>query len=322
VLYTSIDKPILDPIIAAFEVERSITVKIVTDTEATKVTGLVKRLLDEKDAPRADVWWSSEPAGTIELARQGVFQRFSSRAELSTPNGWPSALRDPGGMWYAHALRARVIAYNISRVPKSEAPMTLRALTDPRWSGRVGMARPQFGSTRTHLAALIAACGEDATRTWMQAMANNKVRLYDGNSAVAHAIALGEIEVGLTDTDDVWSEQRNKGPIDFNFEKAEAPGSRPPGRLAIGPVVLPCTIARVRKGPNPGEAQQLIDFLLSPAVERLLAQSEAHHQPIRPDLAREFAQYAIPRPAEVSLDAVATALPVATRLANEVFGSN
>lgn len=295
VLYSSVDAPFLAQAIAPFEAQSGVRVRVVTDTEATKTFGLVRRLIDEKDKPRADVWWSSEPLGTERLAAEGVLDPTLSRAEASLPGGWPASLRGRDQSWYGHALRARVIVFNTNLYTRGNAPRTLRELAGQRFAGRVGMARPQFGTTRTHLAALIAAHGEPATREWLAAMQAAGVRLYDGNATVVRAIAQGEIDLGLTDTDDVWAGQREGWPVDLVFESTDKPDAAPapglPALPSIGPLVMPFTVAKVRGGPNPTNAKVLMDYLLSADVERLLASSDSRNFPIRPDLQAEFEKW-------------------------------
>lgn len=58
VVYTSLDKVFSQPILEAFEKETGITVKAVYDSEAAKTTGMVNRLIAEKNSPRADVFWN------------------------------------------------------------------------------------------------------------------------------------------------------------------------------------------------------------------------------------------------------------------------
>ncbi|QKK07177.1 MAG: solute-binding protein [Planctomycetota bacterium] len=86
-------------------------------------------------------------------------------------------------------------------------PSRLRDLTGDRFRGRVGMARPRFGTTRGHMGALLATAGTAVFRAWLEAMAANGLRLYDGNSTVVRAVTEGELDVCLTDTDDVWAQQ-------------------------------------------------------------------------------------------------------------------
>jgi iron(III) transport system substrate-binding protein len=323
VLYTSVDSNLVQPIVEQFQSQTGIRVKVVGDTEATKTAGLVARLQSERAKPRADVWWSSEPMGSVTLAQAGLLEPFVSKSESELKDGWPSYLRAKDKTWYGFAQRARVIAYNTNRVSKVNVPTTLRDLTKDKWRGKVGMARPQFGSTRTHIAALVALHGQTATREWLEAMLDNGLKVYDGNSAVAAALAHGEIELGLTDSDDVFASKRENQPVDLMYEtvdKPPAPGASPPkGLPSIGPFVLPNTVGKIRGCPHPNEAGKLADYLLSAQVESMLAESDSHNIPIRPELAKKFDVQTVPNPAQVDAMLVAGALPQADKLIAELF---
>ena len=288
VLYSSVDDYVLAEVLLAFEVETGIRVKTVGDTEATKTTGLVLRLLAEREQPRADVWWSSEPFGTIRLAREGVLGPYTSpQAEAAFPaNGWPESLRDPGGAWYGFAQRARVLAYSPARA--EDPPATLAELTEPRWRGRIGMARPRFGTTRGHMAWLAAAWGEEAFEAWLLALKGNGLRLYDGNATIVRAIRDGEIDVGLTDTDDVLALRTTSTSVldapQIAQDQADALGRWPdPGRM-----VIPNTIALVSGGPNPDGASRLIDWILEGNAERIIAASPSGNVPVHPVVLAEL----------------------------------
>lgn len=320
VLYTSSDAPIARPVVAEFERVSGLKVLLVTDTEATKTTGLVERLIAEKDKPRCDVWWSNEALGSIALAKAGVLEPFASKAEAELGGRWPGEFRAADRTWYGFALRARVIAFHSGRIARANAPTRLRDLLKAEWSGRVGMARPQFGTTRMHVAALLALHGEQATREYLTGLRDNGLRLYDGNSAVVRAISNGEIEVGLTDTDDVLAARREGWPVDFCFESMDKPGAaRAPGLPSVGPVVIPNTVGMVRGCPHPNEARRLTDFLLSAAAEEMLATGDSRTVPIRAELAKKLGMPQIPDAAAVRMDDVGPRLGQADRLIGEVF---
>lgn len=330
VLYSSADTDFVKLVTAAFEKETGITVKWVGDTEATKNTGLVQRLRTEKDAPRADVWWSSEPFATINLAGEGIFEAYTSgAAEAGMPGGWPAGVRAKDGTWYGFAQRARVVVYNTERVKEEDVPRTLAALTDAKFRDRVGIARPRFGTTGGHMAAIAQIHGIEGLRTWLTALKANGVRVYDGNASVMRAVANGEIVVGLTDTDDVWSGQRNGYPIAAAYERNDIAANPmasfrpPPATLEIGwgPLVIPNMAALVKGGPNPENGRKLVDFLLSEKVERLLAESDSHNIPVRASLAGEpaFAEYAVADPMAIGLERVAGMMGEALRVCDEVL---
>lgn len=319
VLYTSVDDFIVRPIVEQFERESGVKVLLVTDTEATKTTGLVERLRTEREAPRADVWWSSESLGTQLLSRDGILEPFIPRATSEFQQGWPGGLKAEDGTWYGFAQRARVIVYSTNRFSKTTAPKTLRDLGDSANIGRVGIARPQFGTTRTHLAYLIASEGEDAARLWLANLVGNGVKIYDGNASVVRAVAYGEIDLGLTDTDDVLAGKANSWPIEMAFEVADRPNARVNGLPSKGTLVIPNTVAKVRGGPNPNQSTRLINFILSAPTERALAQSTSGNIPIREALAKELKMTPIPTVAPVDSKALIDALPKADALANEFF---
>ncbi len=320
VLYSSADDYLLREVVEDFEAQTGIDVLDQGDTEATKTTGLMQRLISERESPKADVWWSSESAATVRLSREGVLEGYTSQdAEGAFDGGWPAGLRGEHEDWYGFALRARVIAFRPGAID-GEPPRTLRELTDPKWKGRVGIARPEFGTTRGHMAALVAAFGEQAFESWLAAMKRNDVRVYNSNSAVVRAIADGEIDLGLTDTDDVFSAQRNDWAVELAFERADAPGAEVTGLPSLGAMVIPNTVAKVRGGPNSEEADALVDYLLSERAARLIAKSDSHNLPVLPALASEFAEFGPPPgdawapPAEDVADAVEAALTVVARV--------
>lgn len=319
VLYTSTDAFLLPPILDAFTRESGMKVRVVGDTEATKTTGLVERLLAERDRPRADVWWSNEALGTITLARAGLLEGYASKQETTLGGPWPATLRAADRTWYGFAQRARVIAYHEGRVQASEAPTRLRDLTAARWAGRVGIARPQFGTTRTHIAALIAMHGEEPVRNWLLALRDNGVRVYDGNSAVVRAIAMGEIDVGLTDSDDVFAGRRQQWPVGMTFESVDRPNARFEGLPSTGAIVIPNTVAIVRGGPNPNSARRLADFLLSAEVEKILMESDSRNWPVREALAKEGGLPPLPPAAPVTSEEAGAHLNDADRLIRAVF---
>lgn len=279
-LYTSVDDEFAKLVVAQFEQDTGIRVDLLGDTEATKTTGLVTRLQSERDNPRCDVWWSSEPMGTILLARDGILEPGSMKGTVSAD--WPAPLRADDWAWVATAMRSRVIVYAPDRV--DSVPKTMAQLLDPAFKGRVGIARPQFGTTRIHMALLAAQWGVEDFEAWLGALHANGLRMYDGNATVVRAVAMGEIDLGLTDTDDVWSGQRNNWKVDM---VRESPGEHD-RYLSIGETRIPNTVAIIRDAPNPDAARQLAAYLVSPVVERLLHESTSGNTPVDPGLREEL----------------------------------
>lgn len=304
VVYVSADDHIARQVFAAFEEHTGIHVMMVGDTEAKKTTGLIERLRAEKDNPRADVFWSSEIFMTIELADEGLFEPY----QPTTAQGWPVQWRDAEHRWYGFAARARVIVYSPQRVAPEHVPKTWMNLSQDRFRGRIVMADPRFGTTGGHLGAMKAYWDREAMpgyfAAWAEGLAANHVRLLpSGNAGVVEAVAKGEADLGMTDTDDVWAAEARGLDVALTYPNHNVEE----GESGIGTLLIPNTVARMKGGPNPSNATRLIDFLLSEQVERMLAESVSHNIPLRPGLAGEYSQYAVPDPLKIDYAAAAKA---------------
>ncbi len=266
-IYVSTDRVFSEPILKNYEQKTGIRVNAVYDTEETKSTGLANKLLAEKNNPQADVFWSNEPVRTLVLRKRGVLAPYRS----PNADGIPPTFRDPEGYWTGFSARSRVIVYNTNLVKPEEAPKSVLDLADPKWKGQVALADPRFGSTSFHVAALYAELGDERADEFFRKLKANDVKVVSSNSVVRDIVARGEVKAGLTDTDDVNVALEDKQPVAMVF----------PDRDGMGVPVMPNMVSLIAGAPHPEAAKQLIDYLLSPEVERMLAQSEAVQIPLR-----------------------------------------
>ncbi len=307
VMYCSMDQEYAQIVADRFTKKTGINVRCRFDEEATKTLGLVQRLRSETANPQADVFWSSEAFETIRLAKDNILAPYES----TTTKAWPAEYRDAGNRWYGFALRARVLAYNTTRVKKEDIPGSIEDLLKPRWKGKVLMARPQFGSTRGHVAAIWLTYGPEGAERIFRGLKENKIRVVNGNSTAVRMLAQGEADACLTDTDDIWVAQRNGWPVGIVY----------PRHGRTGTLIFPNTAALVRGSPHPKEAGQLIDFLLSEEVEEILVKSDSHNIPVREALARQFPQYKVPDPMTIDYGKVAGVMNDAVRSAVKILGN-
>ena len=122
VVYVSEDQVFSEPILRDFENNTGIRVKAVYDTEETKSTGVMNRLIAEKSNPQADVYWANEPVRAIVLKQKGISEKYFS------PNakGIPDGMKDPQGFWTGFSARARVLVVSPEeeiKCPLSEDPL-------------------------------------------------------------------------------------------------------------------------------------------------------------------------------------------------------
>ena len=265
-IYVSTDRVFSEPILREYERRTGVLVNAVYDTEETKSTGLANRLIAERNRPQADVFWSNEPVRTLVLKSRHVLAPY--RAPHAA--GIPAALVDPEGYWTGFSARIRVIAYNTKQVKPEEAPRSVLELADPKWKGEVAIADPRFGSTSFHVAALYTVLGDEKVDAFFRALKDNQVRVVDGNSVVRDLVVRGDVKVGLTDTDDV----------NVAIERGQPIAMVLPDKDGLGVPVMPNMVSLIANAPHPEEGRKLIDYLLSPDVEQMLAQSEAVQIPL------------------------------------------
>lgn len=320
VVYVSADESVARPILVAFEAKTGIRVDPVFDTEASKTTGLANRLREERNRPRADLFWSSENVQTIRLAEEGVLVE----AHSPTLDAWPDAARDRLSRWFAFGARARVIVYSTERVPAADVPTTWMQLAQDRWVGRIAMADPRFGTIRTHMGVLASVWDRRMMpgyfEAWLQGLRENRIALLtSGNGGVVEAIAEGQFDIGMTDTDDVWGAKARGLKVDLVYARHALEADEPRG----GTLLIPNTCAMVaRAAGSDGDrhaALQLLEYLLSPEVERMLLTSESKNIPLGPALATEAQGVMPPDPLEVDWPKAAAASDAAAATAAKLL---
>lgn len=264
VVYVSEDRVFSEPILRDFERDTGIKVKAVYDTEETKSTGAMNRLIAEKNNPQADVYWANEPIRAIVLKRRGISAPyFSPNAE-----GIPSNFKSPQGYWTGFSARARVLI--VSGV--GETPTSIFAYTDMKWKNKSVIANPLFGTTTSWASALFAIWGDDRANGFMERMKDNGVKLSTSNGESTALVTNREFVFSLVDSDDATNAIRSGKPVKQIYPDQEEGG--------LGCLVLPNAAVLIKGGPNPENAKKLVDYLLSPETERKLAFADCAQIPL------------------------------------------
>ena len=306
VVYCSVDEAFARTVLRLFEDRAQTELDAVFDSEAGKTTGLVNKIIGEAQAgrPRADVFWSSELFNTILLGRKGLLEAYDSPAAADIP----ARFKDPQHRWTALAARARVLAFDPSQTPATDVPTRWEQLASPKFAKRTALANPLFGTTRGHVAAMFALWGPQRGREFLTQLADNGARIFDSNSATVRAVIAGRAGLGATDTDDVWVAQRSGASLDLAY----------PDMGDGGTLLIPCSVAIIKGGPNMQAARDLVDFLVSAKVERMLAESDSRNIPVRNSLRTELGIESPPE-SKVDFNAVADAMDEAVAAIREIL---
>lgn len=276
VVYCAQDQEFAEGVFAAFAAESKLAVSPKFDTEANKSVSLATELEAEATRPRADVHWNNEILATVRLARKGVYQPYTSPSAAPFPD-WTKA---KDGTWQAFAGRARVLVVNTDLVPEADRPTSLLDLTHPKWKGKVAIAKPQFGTTATQAACLFEVLGPDAAKAFYRGLKANGVRVVAGNKQTATGVSEGKFAVGLTDTDDALIELNARKPVTIIFPDKDGHPDHP----RLGVLYIPNTLAVVKGSPNPAGAKKLLDYLLRPETEAMLATGGGFQMPLNPEV--------------------------------------
>jgi iron(III) transport system substrate-binding protein len=311
VVYSALDAEFSQPILDDFERTTGVKPLAKFDAESTKTLGLTQAIIAEGQRPRCDVFWNNEILNTLRLEKRGLLAVYKPKLADS----YPAMYRSTEHLWHGFAARARVIIVNTDLVPENERPRSIYDLSDEKWSGRCGLAKPLFGTTATHVACLFAHLGDDKAKELLQSMKDKGVRIYSGNKQVATAVSAGELAFGLTDTDDAMIEVEAARPVAIIYPDQQEGG--------MGTLFIPNTLAIIRGAPNEAEAKKLVDYLLTPEVEIKLAKGPSAQIPLSTsvDLPLRVETPNTIRAMQVDFDAAAEKWDTAARFARDLFAT-
>lgn len=243
VVYTSVDQEYAEPIFRECERQTGLSIRPLYDVEATKTTGLVNRLIAEKENPQAEVWWSSEFVQTDRLVQAGVLAAGTVRK--------------------LHG-RCRVLIVNTDLVTPDRYPRSVFDLLGDTWPAeQIGISSPLFGTVATHAAMLAAKLGPEPAREFFRKVKARGVRVVDGNSVIRDMVARGELLWGLTDNDDALGALKRGAPV----------AVVPPDIFeeGVGLPVIPMTAGLVAGSAHEVTARRVVEWLTGDAARELLA---------------------------------------------------
>jgi iron(III) transport system substrate-binding protein len=265
VIYVSEDQVFSEPILRDFERDTGIHVMAVYDTEEAKSTGVMNRLLAEKNNPQADVYWANEPIRAEVLKQQGIAATYRS----PSAEGIPAHFKDTQGYWTGFSARARVLIVN-QTVP--DKPKSITSYSDPASKGRTVIANPLFGTTTTEIAALFMLWGDEKAKAFLADMKRNNVKIATSNGESADFVAAGQFAFALVDSDDAANRMKQGKPVELIYPDQ--------GDNELGCFIVPNAVVLINGSRHPEAARKLVDYLLSRETERKLALSDAAQIPL------------------------------------------
>jgi iron(III) transport system substrate-binding protein len=250
VVYSGREEEIVEPLFTQFEEQTGIRVEARYGDSAE----LAATLAEEGGGSPADVFFAQDAGSLGAVASEGLLARLPEE----TVGRVDPRFRDADRRWVGTSGRVRVIAYNTDAIAESELPASVLELTDPRYEGKIGLP-PTNASFQAFVSALRITVGDDATRAWLDGIEANEPRIYEKNSQVLEALAVGEIELGLVNHYYLFllRKEQPDAPVENHYLVGDAGG-----------LVNVAGVGILASSERAGIAQQFVDFLLSDEGQR------------------------------------------------------
>jgi iron(III) transport system substrate-binding protein len=261
---------------------------------------IIERIRNEGARSPADVLITVD-AGRLWRAEQlGLFQPVKSAALESRV---PANFREPGGQWFGFSLRARVIAYDKTRVKPADIP-TYESLADPKWKGKICTRSSAHVYNLSLMGAMIDHLGEAKAEDWARAVRANLARdPKGGDTDQIKAVAAGECELALANSY-YWARlARSAKPEDKAL--VEKVGIVFPNQSTWGTHVNISGAGVLKNAPHRDAAIRFLEYLASDEAQRYFADGN-NEWPVVASV--QVANPALPPIARIRVDAINVAV--------------
>ena len=240
---------------------------------------LIERMRTEGANSPADVFITVD-AGRLSQAMQlGLLQPIESDLLDSRI---PENLRDPDGLWYGLAVRARVLVYAKDRLDPAQIP-TYESLADPALKDKVLTRSGTNVYNLSLVGSILEADGPEATETWCEGVVANIARPPEGGDTdQIKAVAAGVGDVAISNTYYLARLVASAKPEDQAV--AEKVAVVFPNQGDRGTHVNVSGAGAVKTAPNLDNAVKLIEYLASPEAQRYFADISMEY-PANPEVA-------------------------------------
>jgi iron(III) transport system substrate-binding protein len=239
---------------------------------------LVARIKAEGANSPADLFITADAGSLWRAQEAGVLQPVrSTTLEASVP----ANLREPDGNWYGFTRRARVVAYDATKV-KPEEVDDYGKLAGPRFKGKICVRSSDSVYNLSLVGALIEAWGKSKTEAWAKGIVANMARQPEGGDRdQIRAVAAGVCEVAITNSyyyirmtaGDDAADRKVTEKVKLAFPSLDGKGAHV--NISGGGVA--------RNAPNKANAIRLLEFFASAQTQSHIAKHNNEY-PASPDV--------------------------------------
>lgn len=227
---------------------------------------LIARMTSEGPASPADLFVTADAGALWRAQNAGLLQPTTSNA---LDAAIPANLRDPDGRWFGLNRRARIIAYDSTRVQPNEID-TYEEIAAPRFRGRLCVRSADSVYNLSLVGALIEVWGTDKTAEWARGVVANMARPPEGGDRdQIRAVNAGVCEIALTNSyyyirmanGDDAADRAVTDKVKLAFPSLDGQGAHV--NISGGGVAA--------NAPNRANAVRLLEFLASPEAQTMVS---------------------------------------------------
>jgi len=255
-IYSGRNRPDLTPIYRLFEGLTDIKVEV----EMIYHLDVERRLLLERDDPRADVLVTNSQVAVESVRGSGIFEPY--RANVA--QGYDDWLRAPDYAWLSFTAWPRTAMINRRVLPDPATwPRSLEDLATERFRGTISMATTNEETTVSQVSSIRAARGDAYAWALIDRLLANGLRTYGSNKATRDALITDRNAVALVNSSNYHVFLMEGNPVGEAWLDQDAEG--------LGTHVEAHTVALVKGARNRDAGEAFVDFLLSADTQTLLA---------------------------------------------------
>jgi iron(III) transport system substrate-binding protein len=275
IVYSGRAERLIKPVLDAFTAKTGIHVQLLS----SGTTELVNRLKVEGDRTQADLLITND-AGSLEMVRARGLLRPLTIPGLE--QAIPPQFRASDNSWIGLSGRFWIIVYNTTMINPNQLT-SLFDLATPQWKDKIAIPNSGSEYLQAGVSVIRASVGDERTKTFLQGLRDNAGRqVYQKSSQIVEAVAKGQVALGIVNHYYIYR------------HLATQPGAPIAALMpdqqdgAMGAIMNVAGVGVLKSTPHLESATRLVEFLISPAGQKLFADLDKEY-PLHPDVKADSA---------------------------------
>ena len=241
---------------------------------------LIQRMQNEGDNSPADLFITVDVGKLWQASNMGLLQKYQDQ---SLTDGITESLLDKNGFWIPVTYRSRILVHSNERVQRSELS-TYEDLANSKWKGRLLVRSSSNSYNQALLSSLVGNLGDEATKSWTEAVVSNFARDPKGNDRdQVKAIAAGQGDVAIVNSYYIGLLLSSKNEEEIKAGKSVSVFFPNQGEGQRGSHINVSGIALAKNSPNKSNALKLIRYLTTDEAQETYV-NNTYEYSVKPDI--------------------------------------